>query len=92
MDHDRLFKQLLTTFFTDFLQLLFPQVLEYLDRTSIEFLDKEVFTDIAAGDRHEVDLLTQPSHNSKIFATQTDMAQCAARINSPNASSADLPS
>lgn len=59
MDHDRLFKQLLSSFFVEFLELFFPQLVEQLDRTSIEFLDKEVFTDVTAGERHEVDLVAK---------------------------------
>ena len=57
MDHDRLFKELLTTFFLDFLQLFCPELAEYLDPGSVEFLDKEVFTDVTHGERHEVDHL-----------------------------------
>jgi hypothetical protein len=59
MDHDRLFKQLLTTFFVDFVELFLPEVSAYMERDSIKFLDKEVFTDLTAGERHEVDLVVQ---------------------------------
>jgi predicted transposase YdaD len=59
MDHDRLFKVLLITFFTEFVELLLPDVAKYMDRNSIEFLDKEIFTDIASGERHEVDLVVK---------------------------------
>jgi hypothetical protein len=59
MDHDRLFKELLTTFFIDFVQLFLPDVAVYLDATSLEFLDKEVFTDVTAGEKKEVDLLVK---------------------------------
>src|SRR4051794_31643072 len=59
MDHDRLFKELLRTFFVEFIDLFLPEVAAYLDPTSIEFLDKEVFTDVTAGERHEVDLLVK---------------------------------
>ena len=31
----------------------------YLDKTSVEFVDKEVFTDITAGVRHEADLVVK---------------------------------
>ena len=58
-DHDRLFKELLTTFFVEFVELFLPDVSEYLDPASIEFLDKEVFTDVTAGDSHEVDLVVR---------------------------------
>jgi hypothetical protein len=58
-DHDRLFKELLTTFFWDFLEIFVPSAAEYIERESIVFLDKEVFTDITSGERHEVDLLAR---------------------------------
>src|SRR5436190_17951665 len=59
MDHDRLFKELLRTFLVEFIELFLPEVAAYLDRGSIEFLDKEVFTDVSAGDSHEVDVLAK---------------------------------
>jgi hypothetical protein len=59
MDHDRLFKELLTTFFGEFLQLFFPELAAYLDPDSVEFLDKEIFTDVTQGDRHEADLVAR---------------------------------
>ena len=59
MDHDRLFKELLTTFFVEFIELFFPEMLEYLDRDSLEFLDKEVFTDVTEGERREVDIIVK---------------------------------
>lgn len=34
-----------------------PQVNAYLERESILFLDKEVFTDVTSGERHEADLV-----------------------------------
>lgn len=59
MDHDRLFKELLTTFFVEFVALFLPDMAAYLDPTSLEFLDKEVFTDVTAGEKHEVDLVAK---------------------------------
>ncbi|MDB9313676.1 hypothetical protein PN462_11245 [Spirulina sp. CS-785/01] len=50
IDHDRLFKELLSTFFIEFLELFFPAVLDYLDPDSIKFLDKEIFTDVTSGE------------------------------------------
>ena len=50
IDHDRLFKELLTTFFVEFLELFFPEVAAYLEPDSLEFLDKEVFTDVTSGE------------------------------------------
>lgn len=59
LDHDRLFKELLRTFFTEFLELFLPDVAAYVRQGAVEFLDKEVFTDVTAGERHEVDLLAK---------------------------------
>lgn len=42
-DHDRLFKELLQTFFTEFLELFAPNVLHAEEPTTVTFLDKEVF-------------------------------------------------
>ncbi len=59
IDHDRLFKELLSTFFLEFLELFLPEVVSYIEPESITFLDKEVFTDVTAGDKYETDLLAQ---------------------------------
>lgn len=59
IDHDRLFKELLTTFFVEFLELFFPQVIAYLESNYFEFIDKEIFTDITAGDQYEADLVVK---------------------------------
>jgi hypothetical protein len=59
IDHDRLFKELISTFFIEFIELFFPSILEYLDPETITFLDKEVFTDVTEGERHESDLVAQ---------------------------------
>ncbi len=59
VDHDRLFKELLTTFFVEFVEAFLPDVAAYLDSASIEFLDKEVFTDITQGQRYESDIVVK---------------------------------
>src|ERR1700731_2019862 len=59
IDHDRLFKELFSTFFLEFIQLFFPEVLAYIEAGSLEFLDKEIFTDVTSGERHEVDLVAK---------------------------------
>jgi predicted transposase YdaD len=65
IDHDRLFKELLTTFFTDFVDLLLPDLSAYLDPRSLEFLDKEVFTDVTEGERHEADIVVRARFRSE---------------------------
>ena len=59
IDHDRLFKELISTFFVEFIELFFPPIMTYLDRKSVILLDKEVFTDVTVGEKHESDLVTQ---------------------------------
>lgn len=63
IDHDRLFKELISTFFVEFLELFFPEVLAYVESDSITFLDKEIFTDITLGDRYEADLIVNALSN-----------------------------
>ena len=65
IDHDRLFKELISTFFVEFIELFFPQLMDYLDRDSITFLDKEVFTDVTEGERYESDLVAQVKFRGK---------------------------
>ncbi len=57
--HDRLFKELLSTFLYEFLELFLPDLAASLDRDSIEFLDKEMFTELAEGERREADLVVK---------------------------------
>lgn len=59
MDHDRLFKELLGTFFLDFIRLFAPELAGEIEEASLVPLDKEIFTDVTAGSRHEVDLLVK---------------------------------
>ena len=59
IEHDRLFKELLSEFFADFIALFFPEVMQYLDPDSLVRLDKELFADGTAGDTYEADLVVQ---------------------------------
>jgi len=59
INHDRLFKELLSTFFVELIELFFPEMIEYLEADSIEFVEKEIFTDITAEARREADLLVK---------------------------------
>ncbi len=65
IDHDRLFKELLTTFFVEFLDLFFPEVLRYLDTSKLEFLDKELFTDVTSGDTYEADIVVKAAFRER---------------------------
>ncbi len=55
IDHDRLFKELLSTFFPEFVDLFLPDVRAYLKRDSLGFLNPEIFTDVTSGERYEAD-------------------------------------
>jgi hypothetical protein len=59
VDHDRLFKELLSTFFVEFLDLFLPQVASTLDRDSIRFLPQEYFADLTTGEDKVIDLLVE---------------------------------
>jgi len=59
IDHDRLFKELLTTFFAEFMELFFPDAAQAIDLKQVKFMQQELFTDIMEGDRHEVDILVE---------------------------------
>lgn len=59
IDHDRLFKELLTTFFFEFLELFFPVLAAETDPGSITFLDKEIFLSLFEGAEIEADIVAQ---------------------------------
>ncbi len=65
IDHDRLFKELISTFFVEFLDLFLPQVLSQIEVNSIQFLPQEVFTDVTSGEKREIDLLAQVRYRNK---------------------------
>ena len=59
IDHDRLFKELLTTFFVEFLELFFPKLAASIDPDSIEFLSQEHFVNLLDGGEYHADLLVK---------------------------------
>ena len=59
IDHDRLFKELLETYFAEFMQIFFPAAAQAIDLKQIKFLQQEIFTDVTAGEKHEVDILVE---------------------------------
>ena len=59
MDHDFLFKELLRECFTDFIELFLPEVMQYLDTASIEFVEQERKSEITRRDKRAVDLLVK---------------------------------
>jgi predicted transposase/invertase (TIGR01784 family) len=58
-DHDRLFKELLSTFFMEFLELFIPDLAETIDPESIRFLQQEYFSDLTSGEEKIIDLLVE---------------------------------
>ena len=59
IDHDQLFKELISTFFLEFLQLFLPQVACTIEPDSIHFLPQEYFADLTIGEEKVVDLLVE---------------------------------
>ncbi|MFZ4453622.1 Rpn family recombination-promoting nuclease/putative transposase [Salibacterium aidingense] len=61
VDHDRLFKEVLTTYFEEFIQLFFPEVHVAVDFSNVQFLAEEVFSDVTQGEKYKVDILAKTS-------------------------------
>jgi hypothetical protein len=59
IEHDRLFKAVIRTFLAEFIEMFFSGIAAEIDAGSFEFLDKQVFTDVLAGERHEADLVVK---------------------------------
>ena len=59
VDHDRLFKELIQTFFQEFVELFFPEQYLQIDFSHFHFLPQELFTDIIKGEKREVDMLAE---------------------------------
>ena len=59
MGHDQLFKRFFHEFLQDFLELFSPDVAARLDFTTLEFLDKELFTDFPDGSVREADVVAR---------------------------------
>jgi predicted transposase/invertase (TIGR01784 family) len=61
-NHDQLFKELLSTFFQQFLEEFFPQIAQELDFTHFSennFLQQEYFPDLKASKLHRIDILAK---------------------------------
>ena len=59
IDHDQLFKQLLTAFFVEFLELFAPEFAGSIEPETIEILPQEYFTDLDQGDRKAMDIVVR---------------------------------
>jgi hypothetical protein len=59
VDHDRLFKELLETFFAEFMELFFMEACQAIGFTHLKFLQQEIFTDVTAGEKHSADIIVE---------------------------------
>ena len=59
IDHDQTFKELISTFFLEFLELFLPEIAQTIDPNSITFLQQEYFADLVEGEEKVIDLLAE---------------------------------
>jgi predicted transposase/invertase (TIGR01784 family) len=59
IDHDQNFKELISTFFMEFLELFLPEVASTIDPASVKFLQQEYFVDLVEGEEQVIDLLAE---------------------------------
>jgi hypothetical protein len=59
INHDQSFKELISTFFMEFLELFLPELAKDIDPDSIRFLPQEYFADLVEGDEKIIDLLVE---------------------------------
>lgn len=60
--HDQLFKQLIHTFFAEFLEMFFPEVHQHIDFSFVKPLSEEVFTDLYIGEARRADIVLKNQH------------------------------
>jgi hypothetical protein len=56
---DQVFKEFLQEFLPEFIDLFFPDVANVLAFDTLEFLDKELFTDVGEGEQREADIVAR---------------------------------
>jgi hypothetical protein len=54
IDHDQNFKELISTFFMEFLELFLPEVACTIDPASVKFLQQEYFVDLVEGEEQVI--------------------------------------
>ncbi len=59
VSHDQNFKELISTFLIEFLELFLPDFAAIIDPSSIKFLQQEYFLDLVEGEEKIVDLLAE---------------------------------
>lgn len=57
--HDQLFKNLIKTFFEEFLEAFFPDVHDYIDFHSVKPIPEEVHTDVLKGKARRLDIVVE---------------------------------
>ncbi|AGK53596.1 transposase [Bacillus sp. 1NLA3E] len=57
--HDQLFKQLIQTFFEEFLEAFFPEVHKSIDFSALKPLSEEMFTDLLEGESRRADIIIE---------------------------------
>ena len=65
IDHDKNFKELISTFFLEFLELFLPDIASTIDPSSIIFLQQEYFTDLVDGEKRIIDLLAEVKQSGR---------------------------
>jgi hypothetical protein len=90
IDHDQLFKQLLETFFVDFIELFAPALAEYLELSDLTFLRQQYFTDLIDGDRKAIDILVQVPVKANQLATESPIHTILVHIENQASSEADF--
>jgi predicted transposase YdaD len=59
IDHDRIFKELISTFFIEFLELFVPELASAIEPGSVIFREQEYFMDLVDGEAKIIDLLAE---------------------------------
>ena len=59
ISHDQLFKQLIRTFFAEFMEAFFPEIHEHIDFSVLKPLSEQMYTDLIDGKSQTVDILIE---------------------------------
>jgi predicted transposase YdaD len=59
IDHDQRFKELISTFFIEFLELFLPELAGAIEPDSVTFREQEYFVDLVDGEKKIIDLLAE---------------------------------
>jgi hypothetical protein len=59
IDHDQNFKELISTFFIEFLELFVPELAGAIEADSVTFREQEYFVDLVEGEKQIIDLLAE---------------------------------